>query len=71
MVDAYRAVFLSPHLDDAVFSCGGLLARLAKTGPVLVLNLFTEFPRPIQNRGIVLGSERYKEEVAAARLCAW
>ncbi|MBL0348911.1 MAG: PIG-L family deacetylase [Elusimicrobia bacterium] len=68
MVDAYRAVFLSPHLDDAVFSCGGLLARLAKTGPVLVLNLFTEFPRPIKNRGIVLGSERYKEEVAAARL---
>ena len=26
------ALFLSPHLDDAVFSCGGLAARLADAG---------------------------------------
>lgn len=26
------ALFLSPHLDDVVFSCGGLLARLASAG---------------------------------------
>lgn len=26
------ALFLSPHLDDAVFSCGGLMAKLADAG---------------------------------------
>jgi LmbE family N-acetylglucosaminyl deacetylase len=37
-----RAVALSPHLDDAVFSCGGTLARLAQAGwAVTVVTAFT------------------------------
>ncbi|MBN2556134.1 MAG: PIG-L family deacetylase [Anaerolineales bacterium] len=33
-------VYLSPHLDDVVYSCGGLLARQAAQGePVLVITL--------------------------------
>ncbi len=35
-----RHLFLSPHLDDAVYSCGGLIAHLRARGkPVTVLTL--------------------------------
>lgn len=63
----YRAVIVSPHLDDAVFSCGGEIARLVKEGPVLVLNLFTRYLSEVKVRGVVLGDERYQEEADAAR----
>jgi LmbE family N-acetylglucosaminyl deacetylase len=37
-----RAVAISPHLDDAAFSCGGVLARLARLGwEVVVCTTFT------------------------------
>ncbi len=62
----YKAVFVSPHLDDAVFSCGGEIARLAEEGPVLVLNLFTRYLGEVKLRAVVLGEERYREEAAAA-----
>jgi LmbE family N-acetylglucosaminyl deacetylase len=43
-----RAVALSPHLDDAAFSCGGTLARLAQAGwEVTVCTAFTlSVPNP-------------------------
>lgn len=37
-----RCVFLSPHLDDAVLSCGALMRHLAPRGEIEVLTLFTE-----------------------------
>ena len=37
-----RVVAVSPHLDDAVFSAGGTLARLAAAGhEVTVVTVFT------------------------------
>lgn len=37
-----RAVAVSPHLDDAAFSCGGTLALMARAGwEVMVCTLFT------------------------------
>ena len=36
-----RVVAVSPHLDDAVFSVGGLLARLADAADVTVVTCFT------------------------------
>lgn len=63
----YKAVFVSPHLDDAVFSCGGEIARLVQEGPVLVLNLFTRYLSEVKVRAVVLGDERYQEEQAAAQ----
>lgn len=63
---AYKAVFVSPHLDDAVFSCGGEIARLVKEGPVLVLNVFTRYPETMKSHAMVLGAERYQEERAAS-----
>ena len=40
-----RALFLSPHLDDVVFSCGGLAATLANAGWETVL--VTAFTRSV------------------------
>jgi LmbE family N-acetylglucosaminyl deacetylase len=64
----YRAVFISPHLDDAVFSCGAMIDKLRQEGPVLVLNLFTRYLSDLKIHGAVLGTERYLEEINAARL---
>ncbi len=68
MNNTYRAVILSPHLDDAVFSCGGEIARLRKDGPVLVLNIFTRYLAKEDNTPVLLGDARYEEERNAARL---
>jgi LmbE family N-acetylglucosaminyl deacetylase len=46
-VDAGASVlFLSPHLDDAILSCGALLEALAPRCPVTVATLFTETGEP-------------------------
>lgn len=43
----YAQIVLSPHLDDAALSCGGLIAAAAVDGsPVLVLNLCSGSPDP-------------------------
>jgi len=40
-----KKVFLSPHLDDAVYSCGGIIRELvAKRIPVEVWSVFTADP---------------------------
>lgn len=63
---SYRAVIVSPHLDDAVFSCAGEIVRLCAEGPVLVVNIFTGYGPPTKRRGVVLGDMRYREEADAA-----
>ncbi len=41
----YAHVYLSPHLDDAVLSCGGRIHRQARAGkPALVVTLFSGRP---------------------------
>lgn len=42
------AIFISPHLDDAAFSCGGTLARLAADGwQTILCTVFTKsVPHP-------------------------
>lgn len=43
----YRHIVLSPHLDDAALSCGGLIARATAAGePVLVVNVCSGSPPP-------------------------
>jgi LmbE family N-acetylglucosaminyl deacetylase len=45
--DAGSAVmFVSPHLDDAVLSCGALLTQLARTNSVTVLTVFSSARPP-------------------------
>ncbi|MFQ6015365.1 MAG: PIG-L deacetylase family protein [Anaerolineae bacterium] len=44
-VAKYDHVYLSPHLDDAVLSCGGLIHQQVQTGQrVLVITLFAGVP---------------------------
>jgi len=64
----YAAIFISPHLDDAVFSCGGKMAMLSKDKKVLVINVFTSFDENIQKGAVVLGSERLIEEENASKV---
>lgn len=41
-----RAIYLSPHFDDAVLSCGGLIRRQVISGtPVLVVTVFGGEPQ--------------------------
>ena len=43
----YRHIFLSPHLDDAVYSCGGTLAVQVSNGlRPLVITVFSGVPSP-------------------------
>jgi len=45
--DAYAYVYLSPHLDDAVLSCGGRIWQQAQAGaPVAVVTVFAGAPEP-------------------------
>lgn len=62
-------VVVSPHLDDAVLSCGALLSHLARRCPVTVLTVFTEaapppwsLPARRQVRTVGLGAEALFEE---------
>ncbi|QKW09736.1 PIG-L family deacetylase [Streptomyces sp. NA04227] len=41
-----RLVVLSPHLDDAVLSCGGLIAHARRRVPVTVVTLFSAADGP-------------------------
>ena len=64
----YRAVFVSPHLDDAVFSCGGSIAKFAGEGPILVLNVFSAYPTEVRRGPVVISRERFDEDAKAAEL---
>ena len=54
-------VVLSPHLDDAVLSCGALMIHAAKRTPVTVVTLFTEAGPP----PYTLSARRYLRQVGA------
>lgn len=42
-----HSIFFSPHLDDAIYSCGGLISRLTRAGEsVTVATLFAGDPQP-------------------------
>lgn len=44
-----RAIYLSPHFDDAVLSCGGLIRRQVRSGtPVLVVTVFGGEPQHLE-----------------------
>ncbi|GAB4312880.1 MAG: PIG-L family deacetylase [Phototrophicales bacterium] len=48
-------IFLSPHLDDAIFSCGGLIHHLTTHGDsVLIITLMAgDPPNPVPNTPLV------------------
>ncbi|MFD3532437.1 PIG-L deacetylase family protein [Streptomyces sp. NPDC058664] len=52
---------LSPHLDDAVLSCGGLLGWAGRRAPVTVATLFTEAAPP----PYTLSARQYLKQIGA------
>jgi LmbE family N-acetylglucosaminyl deacetylase len=63
----YALIVVSPHLDDAVFSCSVAIAAARALGPVLVINVFSRFTGEVRHHGVILGDLRLEEERAAAR----
>ena len=59
---ARRLTVVSPHLDDAALSCGGMLTQVSRHTPVTVLTLFTEGGPPPYTRS----ARRYLRQVRAA-----
>jgi LmbE family N-acetylglucosaminyl deacetylase len=64
----FVAVFISPHLDDAVFSCAGTIARLVADGPVVVVNVFSRYPADVHRGPVRITRKRFDEETKAAAL---
>lgn len=78
----FDAVFLSPHLDDAIWSCGGLIAKLtSENKQVLIVTFFTQArDKPISRDGIrfvnlcgfsvpsTLFSARQQEDITSCKL---
>jgi len=74
-------IFVSPHLDDAVLSCGALLTQLARTNSVTVLTVFSSARPPakwapsarteLRNHGAVDAmkyfEDRRAEDIAAMK----
>jgi LmbE family N-acetylglucosaminyl deacetylase len=77
-----RCIILSPHLDDAALSCGGLAAELAGITPVEVWTIFAGAPvfgpySPLArwfhdisggSSGARLASKRRREDIKACRV---
>lgn len=74
-------VYLSPHLDDAVFSCGGLIARQVADGDLVTvvticagdppIGPLSEFALSLQERwGEGITSRRIEDRMACGRLDA-
>lgn len=43
MTNKYEIIFISPHIDDAILSCGGLIAKFSKEKKkILIVTVFTE-----------------------------
>lgn len=60
--DSAQLLVLSPHLDDAVLSCGALIADAAPRLPVTVVTLFTEAGPP----PYTLSARRYLRQAGAS-----
>lgn len=67
----YRAVIVSPHLDDAVFSCAATISHLVRQGSVLVVNVFTRYLATLKQRGVVMSEARHEEESVAASVLGY
>lgn len=64
-----RVIVVSPHMDDAILSCGGLLKQLIGQLDCLTVTVCTADPADVDTQnpphGIALPSLRRNEEVAA------
>jgi LmbE family N-acetylglucosaminyl deacetylase len=67
----YDAVYISPHMDDAVYSCGGQIAQQREQGRrVLVVTLFGNGQDSEQGTGVFgdIAQRKLEERAALTRL---
>lgn len=57
-----KYIFLSPYLDDAIFSCGDYISKLTSEGEI-VFELFTKQSDLIVANRWDRGLEAYKDKV--------
>jgi LmbE family N-acetylglucosaminyl deacetylase len=62
LTDGMPLLVLSPHLDDAVLSCGALLSHACGRVPVTVVTLFTECAPPPHT----LSARQYLRQIGVA-----
>lgn len=77
-------IFLSPHFDDAIFSCGGTIAQLARAGSASIVTVMGgQPPLPMPDTPLIrdlhqrwqtgddpIGARQQEDQAAAARLGA-
>ncbi len=66
MSPQYQAIYLSPHLDDAAFSCGGQIhARTQQGERVLIVTLMAGDPPPSSGQSAYINALHERWQLAA------
>jgi len=58
----YNIIFISPHLDDAVYSCSQMIREKAKDNKILIITIFTHYPKSNSTSPFVNGQVRINED---------
>ena len=57
----YNILFISPHLDDAVYSCSQLIRYMKNNNRILVVSIFTQYNN--KNKNVFTnGEKRFQED---------
>lgn len=46
----YHSVFISPHVDDVIFSCGGTIAEISRKENLLIVYVFSDYGKNTVSR---------------------
>ena len=59
----YNIIFISPHLDDAVYSCSQIIREKAIIhNKILIITIFTHYPKSNSTNPFVNGQVRINED---------
>ena len=61
----YDLLFISPHLDDVVYSCSQMIRKQIKNNKILVVTIFTHYPENNNDNPFLNGDLRIKEDKTA------
>ena len=64
-MNKYDILFISPHLDDIVYSCSQMIREKVKNNKILVITIFTHYPDNNSNNPFLNGDGRIKEDKKA------
>ena len=58
----YNIIFISPHLDDAIYSCSQMIREKQKDNKILIITIFTHYPKNNPTNPFLNGQVRIKED---------